>query len=111
MENPGTKCNDEPQCSLAHALRNEARKLDQLIEAIKGQTRPEDNRRRASLHILRNTPKRKFTDKDCRNLGDAYFSLRCPRGSKILTSNVKDHTRLGHAVGLEVERFLPKAYD
>jgi hypothetical protein len=101
------KCDLEEKCCLASGLVSRPDDLDKLIHAIKGLTRPEDNRRRAALHLLRNTPKRPFGDQACKDLGDAYFALQCPADCAILTSNAKDHTVLARALNKTVETYTP----
>jgi len=106
MENPAKRCEAGTECGLADRLRNDTSKLGALIEAIKGASRPEDNKRRAALHVLKNTPNRKFEDKDCRGLGDAYYALRCPTNCSVLTSNIRDHAILCRSVGTTVEPYI-----
>jgi hypothetical protein len=101
------KCDLEDSCCLALGFRKRKNELKKLIEAIKDQHRPEDNKRRSALHLLSNTPNRAFEDKDCKALGDAYFALQCPQGCSILTSNVADHQILANALGKSVEEYKP----
>ena len=102
---PKKNCTPHQDCSYAPGLRLRELDLDVLLRVIQGSTRPEDNRRRAALHALRNTPKRPFEHRDCRGLGDAYFALHCPQGATILTSNAKDHRPLAEALGREVTEY------
>lgn len=106
IENPQKHCQKDQECGFAKGYKVEPEKLVKLIEAIKDLTRNEDNKRRASLHKLNNTPRRPFLDQDCRNLGDAHFALTCPPGAKILTSNSKDHEILASALDVSVEKFV-----
>jgi hypothetical protein len=106
LENPGKTCAASVECSLAKRLKEKREKISKLIQIIAGSTRNEDNRRRAALRMLYNTPNRKFEHKDCQNLGDAYFALRCPNDFSILTSNVRDHSLLAGALGITVEPFV-----
>jgi predicted nucleic acid-binding protein len=98
-------CPDRQDCHFAAGLRDRPDDLNLLLEVIKGSTRPEDVRRRAALHVLKNTPRRKFEDQSCRGLGDAYFALNCPENATILTSNRKDHAPLAEALGKEVTEY------
>jgi hypothetical protein len=97
-----TKCPERGDCSYAPKLRKIPNDLASLLIAIKNETRPEDVRRRRSLHTLKNTPRRVLDDRSCRDLGDAYFALHCPAQSTILTSNPKDHALLAEALGKAV---------
>lgn len=103
---PNSKCPKGMDCSYAPALRRRPKDLDILLHVIQGSSRPEDNRRRAALHTLKNTPKRTFEDASCRSLGDAYFALHCPDGATILTSNAKDHKPLAESLGHSVTEYL-----
>jgi hypothetical protein len=103
---PNTKCPKDHDCSYAPGLRVRKKELDILLQVIKGSTRAEDNRRRAALHTLKNTPKRIFDDSNCRSLGDAYFALHCPQDATILTSNVKDHKPLAESLGRTVTEYV-----
>lgn len=89
------------QCCLATDLKGRGPDLEALIKSIEGQTRSEDNNRRAVLHKLLNTPKRPMEPRDCQKLGDAYFALYAPSDAVILTTNVKDHTPLARTLGKE----------
>jgi hypothetical protein len=100
-----TKCPDRVDCSYAGELRKRSSDLESLLAVIKGSSRAEDNRRRAALHTLKNTPRRKFENENCRNLGDAYFALHCPENSTILTSNTRDHGPLAEALGRTVTEY------
>ena len=101
-------CPTNRDCSYAPKLRSRPRELENLLKVIEGSTRAEDNRRRKALRTLFNTPNRKFEDKQCRDLGDAYFALHCPSDSVILTSNVKDHQPLAAALGKSVAEYTWK---
>jgi hypothetical protein len=106
VENPKKRCPKSQECGFAKEYKASPEKLVKLISAITGLNRNEDNKRRASLRRLSNTPGRLFEDEDCRNLGDAHFSLTCPPGATILTSNYKDHQTLASALGITVEKFV-----
>jgi hypothetical protein len=107
LEDPRRKCDLEPKCCLAPKLRSDPSRLQSLIVAIEGKQRPEDTKRRAALHLLKNTPKRDFDDKNCSALGDAYFALYCPMGCRILTTNAKDHAILAGALNQGVDEYKP----
>ncbi|HTV07749.1 MAG TPA: hypothetical protein VMD97_01735 [Candidatus Aquilonibacter sp.] len=97
-------CSLEDSCCLAAKLRQRPKDLEALLKAIEGKSRPEDNKRRQTLHLLKNTPKREVSDTACRALGDAYFALRCPTDCAILTTNVKDHSVLAGALHKKVDQ-------
>jgi hypothetical protein len=98
-------CPARQDCQYAPKLRRRPSELDSLIKVIKGSDRREDIRRRKALHVLKNTPNRKFENGDCRGLGDAYFALHCPQNTTILTSNQRDHAPLAEALGRTVTEY------
>lgn len=105
IDDARTEC-DLGKCCAAKLLRVQLADIQKILNAMRDFTRPEDVRRRAALHLLKNTPKRDFPEKSCKDLGDAYFALRCPDGCVILTSNSKDHRVLAAAVGKEIREFI-----
>jgi hypothetical protein len=107
LEDNRRDCDLEPRCCLADDLRAVPDQLQALISAIEGLTSPENNRRRAALHLLKNTPRRDFNNGNCKALGDAYFALRCPSDCNILTINVKDHRPLAEALHKQVDEYKP----
>jgi hypothetical protein len=62
--------------------------------------KPETTKRRQALKQLARLPKRRLSEKDCRNLGDAVFAFQCPKDATILTTNLSDHRVLATAVGV-----------
>lgn len=104
FENPATSCKlyGSQECCLASNLKGRAKDLSALLEAIKGKEKKEDNRRRAVLRKMLNTPKRPMDPNDCRKLGDAFFALFAPSDAVILTTNIKDHEPLALALGKTV---------
>jgi hypothetical protein len=99
------ECPARRDCHYAPGLRKRPSELESLLQVIKGSDRREDVRRRKALHVLKNTPNRKFENADCRGLGDAYFALHCPENATILTSNQKDHAPLAEALGRNVTEY------
>src|ERR1035437_12899 len=99
------ECPSWEDCKYAPELRKRRGALDAMLQVIKDSTRPEDVRRRKALRLLKNKPKRKFENDDCRRLGDAYFALHCPTNATILTSNSRDHTPLAAALGKSVTEY------
>ena len=98
-------CPSKQDCSYAPELRFMRHDLEALIKSLQNLTRSEDNRRRAALRVLYNTPRRQYAAKNCRALGDAYFALHCPSDAAILTSNAKDHEPLARAVNKTVAEY------
>lgn len=107
IEDSRRSCDLDEKCCLAGAIRAVPGQLQALLLAMEGQASRESNRRRAALHLLKNTPKRDFDNTNCLALGDAYFALRCPPGYNILTTNVKDHRPLAEALGKQVDEYKP----
>jgi hypothetical protein len=104
---PNRRCPKGKDCSYAPGLRVRRGDLEKLLTTIKDQNTREDNRRRAALHTLKNTPKRPFEDEDCISLGDAYFALHCPQDAAILTSNIRHHRSLAEPLGRPVIEYIP----
>lgn len=106
IDDDRTECDLSDECCLAETLRSRRSPLRKLISAIKLSNRPEDLRRKKALYLLLERGKNSnFGNEACRNLGDAYFVLRCPTGCAILTTNFSDHVRLGSALKKEVHKF------
>jgi hypothetical protein len=98
------KCNPQPECCLATALKSRPNDLKKLKKIIDRQPDKPENRRRAQvLRDLFRTPKRLMTEEMCRALGDAFFALFAPDDAVILTTNVRDHEPLANALGKSVE--------
>jgi hypothetical protein len=74
--------------------------VERILELLEGHGgKPENQKMHQALrHILR-TPKRAFSDNQCRNLGDAVFAIMAPDDAVILTTNIKDHAPLASALG------------
>lgn len=109
IDNDRPECDLSDECCLAAGFRRRRGDLRKLMAALRGLSRPEDKKRRATLNRLLKRPQRAFGPRECKALGDAYFALRCPRDCAILTSNVKDHQILGKALGREVHRYRTKS--
>ena len=98
-----TRCDPNPECSLAVALK--ARPTD--LRKLKGITetqpqRPELQRRSRTLRQLFRRPKMPMTEAMCRDLGDAYFAFFAPHDSTILTTNERDHEPLAAVLGKNI---------
>jgi hypothetical protein len=94
------RCNPQPECSLAVALKARTDLLRRLKRAVDAQPINSENRRRSkALRELIRNPKRPMTEEMCRDLGDAFFAFFAPEDSVILTTNLRDHEPLARAVG------------
>lgn len=91
-------CSGDRECCLAGSLRERREMLVKLRESIPAAGR-ENNARAKALGRLISHPNLPFDRKQCRALGDAYFSIFAPDDSVILTTNLKDHQPLAAAVG------------
>ena len=96
-------CSPPYECVLASDLRRDVTSCDLLKDASKNQGHREGQRRANALRKVAHTQNVNFLDQDCRNLGDAYFAVFCPKDSVILTTNVRDHQVLATALGKRVE--------
>lgn len=96
-------CNDE-DCCLTVRLREEKRfQVTQLRVSINKlpnnlKNKPENVKRLKILKEVGSNARRKISNSDCRNLGDAVFALFCPNDADILTTNIKDHKPLAEAL-------------
>jgi len=105
IDNDRSNCDLSDECCLAPGFRQRRGDLHKLITAIKGLTRNEDKKRRSALHVLLERPPKTFGNQVCRELGDAYFALQCPKDCEILTSNAKDHQILAGPLGKKVRKY------
>jgi hypothetical protein len=92
-------CNPSGECSLAPFLRTKLNELRKMRDAIKDSSKPENQRRSRSLRQLYRKPKSPIEEKDCLNLGDAFFVLFAPDDSIILTTNIADYKPLVDVLG------------
>jgi len=98
------KCETD-DCCLSKTLKNEKRldltrlkvAIDKLPTELKNKR--ENKKRVKLLHQIGSNLRRKLSDSDCRDLGDAIFALFCPQDADILTTNLKDHEPLAKALG------------
>ena len=96
-------CSPSYECVLASDFRRDIARCDLLRDASKNQGHHEGQRRAKALRKVAHTQNAIFLNKDCRNLGDAYFAFFCPNDSVILTTNERDHRVLAAALGKRVE--------
>jgi hypothetical protein len=74
------KCDPQPECSLAAALKSRPDLLRKLKSVVDAQPiKPENRRRSQALRELIRNPKRPMTEKMCRDLGDAFFAFFAPQ--------------------------------
>jgi hypothetical protein len=99
----GTRCNPQPECSLAPALKARLDLLERLRAVAKAGTGPEDGRRSKALRSICKRPQDVVTEEVCRNLGDAFFAFFAPSDTVILTTNKADHEPLAAALDKVVE--------
>ena len=100
------KCDSDLACCLQAELVGDADKLKALRDATLNcdPQRDEHTKRAKVLRNLYRKPKERFTEDDCRRLGDAYFAFFAPSDCEILTTNLKDHEPLASAVGINAVR-------
>lgn len=103
VDPPG--CRRGAKCCLVKRFGSELRGVKQLRSVLEKSdlNRAENKRRNTALKQLLNASDR-FTQSNCRGLGDAYFALISPPGAVILTTNDRDHTPLAAALGKAVEK-------
>jgi hypothetical protein len=88
-------------CYLRERYRRRLDDVRRLVQACTG-TKQEIVKRRRALDRLRSHPTKPYDEEHCRALGDAVFTLDCPAGGEILTTNVVDHAPLAAALNLTV---------
>jgi hypothetical protein len=96
------KC-DVVDCCLRERYRRRLDEVRRLEQACTG-TKKEIIKRRKALGRLRSHPTKPYDEEHCRALGDAVFTLDCPAGGEVLTTNVVDHAPLAAALNLTVRR-------
>lgn len=93
-------CPRNAKCEVFNVLIHMPDDVGRLMEVVKAQPQKTENTKRyQALRHIHRTPNRAFSDTLCRGLGDAVFALMAPPDCVILTTNVKDHTPLAHALG------------
>jgi hypothetical protein len=93
-------CPRDSDCSVFKELSKRGDAVGRILEVLESQRdKPENQRRYQALRHIVRTPKRGFTDKKCRDLGDAVFAIMAPLNAIILTTNIKDHRPLASALG------------
>jgi hypothetical protein len=98
------RCEARPECALGPILKSDLDALRRLREAAKTGGRPEDMRRSVAIRSILKRPSDPISDEICRNLGDAMIVFLSPSDAIILTTNTRDHTPLGAALGKSVEK-------
>lgn len=93
-------CPRNADCAVFMELVSRPVEIKLLMDVISNEPLKAENQRRyqALRHIVR-TPKKPFSDGQCRSLGDAVFAIMAPPNSVILTTNLKDHAPLAGALG------------
>jgi hypothetical protein len=96
-------CTPGIKCAAAKYLiekRDEVQKLVDFLrpDADSGEKQETSSRRKALKELLK-LGASEFPRKRCRGLGDAYFAIRCPPGSHVLTTNLADHEPLCNSLG------------
>ncbi|MFN0169514.1 MAG: hypothetical protein ACKV22_24090 [Bryobacteraceae bacterium] len=96
------RCHPSTECCLGSAMRADTNALKTLRSTVANQPRKLENERRLrALDAL--IAGGTMSEKICDDLGDAIFVFFAPRGSVILTTNVRDFAELAKAVGKTVE--------
>lgn len=107
----GAGCVTDASCGAAIELKKHPSEIEKLLVALrppkkKGQEfseKRETSRRRGALkEVLARSPD-KFPRKDCRALGDAYFSIMAPTDCEILTTNLSDFKPMAEALGKKLK--------
>lgn len=103
LECGATTCPLKASCCLKPKLAARLVDVAALRDVAKAGEGREHTRRYQALREVHRKPKATMSSKDCRALGDAYFSFFAPPGSIILTTNAKDHVPLAAALGKIVQ--------
>ncbi len=99
------KCPRDIDCCMNSFMKANIPDIKLLFSAINQiqNQRSEDKRRRKVLKNIIRKPKQNFGEKECRDLGDAVFSLYAPSSSAILTTNKRDHEPLAKSLGKKID--------
>lgn len=99
-------CDKEERCSAASYIYEDQITLAKLIEALHPDNldpvaaeKNENSSRRKALKDLQTNGPKKFSKRNCRAIGDAYFAAMCQPGSDVVTTNTVDHLPLCLALG------------
>jgi hypothetical protein len=96
-------CTPGVKCAAAKYVIEKKIELQKIIDFLRpdGATneKRETSSRRKALKELMKLGAADFPRKRCRGLGDAYFAIRCPPGSHVLTTNLSDHEPLCKSLG------------
>jgi hypothetical protein len=99
-------CDAKERCAAAAYIHDDQVSLTQLIDALHprqlddaAQAKAENSSRRRALTLLKKNGAKLFDKRRCRNLGDAYFAVMCPKQSVLGTTNLVDFEPLCKALG------------
>jgi hypothetical protein len=108
LNSDGTLENKPMTCTLGDCCLVEAlSKVKPVATALRDvchtlRAKKEMGKRKKVLDKIIRSASVKLTENECRALGDAVFSLQCPAGAVILTTNIDDHEPLAKSVGKQV---------
>lgn len=94
---PQPRCYASQPCALALHLASEQADITHLLIAVRSMPRTNEVDRwdRSLTRILQGP----IGDRDCREVGDPFFSLFSPPDCVIITTNIKHHRPLANALG------------
>lgn len=96
-------CTPGVRCAAAKYMIENRIELQKIVDFLRpdgnANEKVETSSRRKALKELLKLGATEFPRKRCRGLGDAYFAVRCPPGSHVLTTNLSDHEPLCNSIG------------
>jgi hypothetical protein len=96
-------CASGSDCCLKGQLATRRKDVALARARLPKDGRPETSKRFRVLRQIEKHQGRTMTPKDCRDFGDAYFVLFCPKGATILTTNRRDIQPMADGLRVTVE--------
>ncbi|MDF0498100.1 hypothetical protein [Bradyrhizobium yuanmingense] len=103
IETKPDDCPNGSDCCLKAQLATRRKDIALARANLPKDGRPESSKRFRVLRQIEKHQGRLMTPKDCRDFGDAYFVLFCPKGATILTTNTRDIQPIANGLGVAVQ--------
>ncbi|MGH6713244.1 MAG: hypothetical protein ACREEK_30340 [Bradyrhizobium sp.] len=103
IETKPDDCPRSSDCCLKSQLSSRRADVAMARASLPKDGRSETSKRFRVLRQIEKHQGRLMTPKDCRDFGDAYFVLFCPKGAAILTTNTRDIQPIADRLGVKVE--------
>jgi hypothetical protein len=97
-------CPRDAECCLKQRLAGLQTALSSARSAIANETRQEVRKRIRVLRQIEKHPGTAMGRGECRDFGDAYFPLFCPKDTVIVTTNIRDIEPMATKLGVGVDK-------